>query len=102
MLRGLHYSTNATRTRLFNRISSAYDRLMSKHDRFKEEIGWLKALCALFAASFSSILVWLVQNYETATRVTLLLASLALSALAPAIAASIFRLYRCFKILEVL
>ncbi len=75
---------------------------MSKPDRFKEEIGWLKALCALLIAGLTSLVVWLVQNYGAANRVAWLIAISSLPALAAGIAAVIARLYRCFKILEAL
>ncbi len=42
---------------------------MSKSDRFKEEIGGLKALCGLLLASCMSLMVWLVQNYGATSRV---------------------------------
>jgi hypothetical protein len=75
---------------------------MSKPDRFKEEISWLKALGAVLFASFISLAVWLVQNYGSINRDMLLPTLLGLSSLAASIAAIIFRLYRCFKILEAL
>ena len=76
--------------------------IMSKPDRFKLEIGWLKALCGLLIASCMSLMVWLVQNYGATSRVALLAAFSCLLGLAAGIAAIIFRLYRCFKILETL
>ena len=75
---------------------------MSKAERFKEEIGWLKALCALLTAGLTSLVVWLVQNYASVERVILLMALLGLSVLAAGLAGIIVRLYRCFKILEAL
>jgi hypothetical protein len=75
---------------------------MSKAERFKEEISWLKALGAVLFAGHTSLLVWLVQNYGATTRAVFLLAILGLSGLAVSIAAIIVRLYRCFKILEAL
>ena len=75
---------------------------MSKPDRFREEIGWLKALVAALIAGFVSLAVWLVQNYGGVTRNFFLGTVLVLTVLALAIALIILRLYRCFKILEVL
>jgi hypothetical protein len=75
---------------------------MSKPDRFREEISWLKALGTVLFAGLTSLLVWLVQNYEVTTRVVLLMWLLGVSALAISIVATIIRLYRCFKILEAL
>ena len=73
---------------------------MSKPDRFKEEIGWLKALCGLLIAACMSLMVWLVQNYAATSRVAVLAALLCSLGLAAGIGAIILRLYRCFKILE--
>lgn len=75
---------------------------MSKPERFKEEIGWLKALCALLTAGLTSLVVWLVQNYGGVNRAIFLMAVFGLSVLAGALAAVVVRLYRCFKILEAL
>jgi hypothetical protein len=75
---------------------------MSKPDRFKEEIGWLKALCALLLAACTSLTAWLVQNHGTAHRVTFVAALFCLAVLAASIGAIVVRLYRCFKILEAL
>ncbi len=75
---------------------------MSKHDRFKEEIGWLKALCGLLLAVCTSLIAWLVQNYGTGHRVTLVAAMFCLPVLVVGIVAIVVRLYRCFKILETL
>src|SRR5262245_8839803 len=51
----------------------AYVPCMTKPDRFKEEISWLKALGAVLFAGVTSLLVWLVQNYDSLTRVGLLM-----------------------------
>jgi hypothetical protein len=102
MLRSVHFSANAMRTHLFNGTAPAYAPTMSKPDRFKEEISWLKALGTVLLAGLTSLLVWLVQNYEVTTRVVFLLSLFGLSGLAISIVAILFRLYRCFKILETL
>ena len=75
---------------------------MSKPDRFKQEISWLKALCGLLIASCMSLMVWLVQNYGATSRIALIAALACLLGLAGGIAVIIIRLYRCFKILEAL
>ena len=39
---------------------------MSKADKLKEEIGWLKVVFALLVATDISLIAWLSQNYATA------------------------------------
>lgn len=73
---------------------------MSKPDRFKEEISSLKALGSALLASCISLAVWLVQNYATMSHNALIASTCGLLGLATSIAVIIFRLYRCFKILE--
>lgn len=38
---------------------------MSKADRIKEEIGWLKVVFAVCVALDASLVAWLAQNYAT-------------------------------------
>ncbi|MEN8216952.1 MAG: hypothetical protein ABFS56_11390 [Pseudomonadota bacterium] len=40
---------------------------MSKVDKLKEEIGWLKVVFAILVATDISLVAWLVQNYNNAT-----------------------------------
>ncbi len=49
---------------------------MSKVDRLKEEIGWLKLVFGALLAVDVSLVAWLAQNYATADRI-LVLAGLA-------------------------
>lgn len=37
---------------------------MSRLDRIKQELAWLKVVFAIFAAIDVSLLAWLAQNYE--------------------------------------
>ncbi len=37
---------------------------MSKVDRIKEELSWLKIVFAIFVATDLSLIVWLAQNYS--------------------------------------
>jgi hypothetical protein len=37
---------------------------MSKTDKLKEEIGWLKVVFAILVATDISLVAWLVQNYN--------------------------------------
>ena len=39
---------------------------MSKAERLKEEIGWLKVAFAIAVALDASLVGWLAQNYDTA------------------------------------
>jgi hypothetical protein len=39
---------------------------MSKADRIKEEIGWLKVVLAVTAAVDASLVAWLAQDYDRA------------------------------------
>ncbi|HEV8718020.1 MAG TPA: hypothetical protein VGX03_35045 [Candidatus Binatia bacterium] len=45
---------------------------MSKADRLKEEIGWLKLVFGALIAVDVSLVAWLAQNYATADRVLVL------------------------------
>jgi hypothetical protein len=45
---------------------------MSKADRLKEEIGWLKLVFGALLAVDVSLVAWLAQNYATADRVLVL------------------------------
>jgi uncharacterized membrane protein YcjF (UPF0283 family) len=42
---------------------------MSKADRLKEEIGWLKITFGIAVALDASLVAWLAQNYATANPV---------------------------------
>ncbi len=42
---------------------------MSKAERLKEEIGWLKVVFAVCVALDASLIAWLAQNYTTANPV---------------------------------
>jgi hypothetical protein len=45
---------------------------MSKADRLKEEIGWLKLIFGALLAVDVSLVAWLAQNYATTDRVLVL------------------------------
>ena len=47
---------------------------MSKAERIKETLGWLKIVFAALVAVDVSLIAWLAQNFRTAEAVTLLLA----------------------------
>ena len=42
---------------------------MSKVDRIKEELGWLKVVFAVFLAIDVSLMAWLAQNYSHLSQV---------------------------------
>jgi hypothetical protein len=42
---------------------------MSKSDRLKEELGWLKIVFAVLVAVDVSLVGWLAENYRTAAQV---------------------------------
>jgi hypothetical protein len=49
---------------------------MSRADRLKEEIGWLKLLVAALIAVEASLIAWLAQHYMTASRIVVFLGGL--------------------------
>ena len=42
---------------------------MSRIDRIKEELGWLKIVFGIFVAIDVSLMAWLAQNYDNIARV---------------------------------
>jgi 4-hydroxybenzoate polyprenyltransferase len=51
---------------------------MSKTDKIKEEIGWLKVIFSILVATDISLIAWLVKNYENADKTFLILCSIAI------------------------
>jgi len=45
---------------------------MSKTDRIKEEIGWLKVVFGILVATDISLVAWLAQNFISASRIQIL------------------------------
>jgi predicted phage tail protein len=73
---------------------------MSKGDRLKEEIGWLKLVFGALLAVDVSLVAWLAQNYATADRV-LVLAGLAATLILTGVVVWVNRLaYRRIEQLE--
>ena len=60
---------------------------MSKAERIKETLGWLKIVFAALVAVDVSLIAWLAQNFSTAEAVTLLLALFAVAGTTAAIVA---------------
>ena len=50
---------------------------MSKAEKLKEEIGWLKVVFGILVASDISLLAWLAQNYGEAPRFLFAICSVA-------------------------
>jgi len=48
---------------------------MSKIDRLKEEIGWLKVVFGILVAIEVSLIAWLSQNYASVSKVLVILSS---------------------------
>lgn len=60
---------------------SAFHQSMSKLDRLREELGWLKVLFAVSAAADVSLVAWLAQAYTTATTTLVVVAIVAAACL---------------------
>jgi hypothetical protein len=75
---------------------------MSKTDRLKEEIAWLKLLIGACATLAASLIAWLVRNYEMAHPIIASLAVIVAAIAAMLVVVSVSYMYRCFKRLEVL
>jgi hypothetical protein len=77
-------------------------RWMSKSDRLKEEIAWLKILSGALLALDTSIIAWLVQNYETTAPVIVIGGWTLAAAFACGIVAAFVRVYCCIRSMEAL
>ena len=73
---------------------------MSKVDRIKEEIGWLKVMFAVTVALDASLVAWLAQNYTAAPVVIVAAGFVAAWVLAFAVVYVTRRAHRLFKDLE--
>jgi hypothetical protein len=58
---------------------------MSKSEKLKEEIGWLKVVFGLLVATDVSLLAWLAQNYRTAEVLLLWIGAMAVVAITGAV-----------------
>lgn len=73
---------------------------MSKSERLKEEIGWLKVVFTVSVALDASLVAWLAQNFDTASRF-LLVAGVVAAVVFAVVVAYVNRLaYRRLKELE--
>jgi drug/metabolite transporter (DMT)-like permease len=73
---------------------------MSKVDRLKEEIGWLKVAFAIAAALDASLVAWLAQNYATASPIIVGAALVAALVIAGVVVIINRRAYRRIEELE--
>ena len=73
---------------------------MSKAERLKEEIGWLKVIFAVCVALDASLVAWLAQNYATANPVLVITGCIASVLIALLIVYVNRRAYRRFEELE--
>ncbi|MBX6419630.1 MAG: hypothetical protein IRZ06_01290 [Nevskia sp.] len=73
---------------------------MSKADRLKEEIGWLKVAFGIAVALDASLVAWLAQNYASAKPVILIAALVAAVVIAAVIVLVNRRAYRRIEELE--
>ncbi|MCB1948681.1 hypothetical protein [Nitrosomonas sp.] len=73
---------------------------MSKAERLKEEIGWLKVVFAVCVALDASLVAWLAQNYASANPVLVITGCIASVLIALLIVYVNRRAYRRFEELE--
>jgi 4-hydroxybenzoate polyprenyltransferase len=52
---------------------------MSRSDRLKEELGWLKIVFAILVAIDLSLVGWLAENYQSAARLLVICAFVAVT-----------------------
>lgn len=70
---------------------------MSRAERIKEEIGWLKIAFGIVVALDASVVGWLAQNYETARPIVIVAAVIAAVVFSAAI---VFINRRAFRRIE--
>ena len=75
---------------------------MSKSDRLKEEVAWLKVLSGAFLALDASVIAWLVRNYDTTARVFAVGACILAVAFTCFVVAVFVRVYCCIRSMEAL
>ena len=73
---------------------------MSKADRLKEEIGWLKVAFAIAVALDASLVAWLAQNHATASPIIVGAALVAALVIAGVVVIINRRAYRRIEELE--
>ena len=73
---------------------------MSRSEKLKEEIGWLKVVFGILAATDVSLLAWLVQNYRSANALLLVIGALAVAGITAAVVWVNHRAYQKIDELE--
>ena len=73
---------------------------MSKTDRIKEEVGWLKVAFGIAVAVDASLVAWLAQNYDTAKPVVTFAAAICSVVIAAAVVVINRRAFRRIEELE--
>ena len=73
---------------------------MSRSEKVKEEIGWLKVVFGILAAIDVSLLAWLAQNYRSANALLLVLGALAVAGITAAVVWVNYRAYQKIDELE--
>ena len=77
-----------------------YNVCMSKVDRLKEEIGWLKVAFGVAVAIDASLVAWIAQSYTTARPIVIIAAVVAAIIIAIAIVLINRRAFRRIEELE--
>jgi hypothetical protein len=75
---------------------------MSKADRLREEIGWMKLLSGLCVGLDTPLIAWTAQNYDAATLIVKTAAFSSILAVTTLLVAVVVNMYRCLKLLETL
>ena len=73
---------------------------MSRSEKLKEEIGWLKVVFGILAAIDISLLAWLAHNYRSARTLLLVIAALAVAGITVAVVWVSHRAYQRIDELE--
>ena len=73
---------------------------MSRSEKVKEEIGWLKVVFGILAAIDVSLLAWLAQNYRSANALLLVIGALAVAGITAAVVWVNYRAYQKIDELE--
>jgi uncharacterized membrane protein YhfC len=82
------------------KLAQKYAFVMSRSDRLKEKITWLKVLSGAFLALDTSIIAWLVRNYEATVRVIIVGACILAAAITCFVVAILVRVYCCIRSME--
>jgi len=73
---------------------------MSRSEKLKEEIGWLKVVFGILSAIDVSLLAWLAQNYRSASALLVVIGALAVAGITVALVCVNHRAYQKIDELE--